>query len=520
LIAVVHGWSEISPGHFHLRPVAESAKIGVALGGGVPAEIMIPGICGSTSGGAPSFRYNLPYRDVAAAMVEVLLGLNRFDGAVFIPTCDNVVPAYLQAAARLNIPSIFLTGGVARPGEGPCSRPVTIMDTQRYYGWYLGGKVSEEDVQQTVCHGCGGPGACAEMGTATTMNGICEALGISYPGNATLMADRPELLRLARTVGERAVALVRENVRPSDLLTEAAFHNAIRMVLAVGGSTNVMVHLPAIARELDIDLPLDLWDRYSRTTPLICRIRPNAYEYTAVDLAHAGGFPAVLNEMRDLLDLYRPTVTGRTLGENIVGRHSRDRRIIRPLSDPFASEGGIAILKGSLAPGGAVVKQSAVAPEMLVFSGPARPFDSEEQAIAGLLEGRVAPGDVVVIRYEGPRGSPGAMEMMNFSHFVSGLGLDASVAVITDGRYSGTNKGASIGHVDPEAMEGGPLALVQEGDRIAIDIPNRRLDLIVPPEELARRRVAWQQPPLRETKGVLGAYAHRSTSLARGATIF
>jgi dihydroxy-acid dehydratase len=518
LIAVVHGWSEISPGHFHLRPLAESAKLGVALGGGVPAEIPVPGICGSASGGAPSFRYNLPYRDVAAAMVEVMVGLNRFDGAVFIPTCDNVVPAYLMAAARLNLPSIFLTGGVARPGRGPEGRPVTIMDTQRYHGWHLHGDVSSSDLDLVICQGCSGPGACAEMGTATTINGITETLGMSMPGNATMLADRAELLRLARTVGERSVALVRERIRPADIMTEKALHNAIRMVLAVGGSLNVMIHLAALAHELDLDLPLELWDRLNATTPLLCRVRPNTYEYTVVDLARAGGFPAVLGEMKELLDTDLPTVTGRSLGENIEGARSLDHRIIRPLENPFAPEGAIAVLKGTLAPQGAVVKQSAVAPEMMVYRGPARVFDSENQAISGLLDGTISPGDVVVIRYEGPKGSPGAMEMMNFAHFVSGLGLD--VPVVTDGRYSGTNKGPSIGHVCPEAMEGGPLALVQDGDVIDVDIPGRRLDVLVSEADLAERARVWVPPPPRETKGVLGAYARRSTSLAQGATIF
>jgi len=451
-------------------------------------------------------------------MVEVMVALNRFDGVVFIPTCDNVVPAYLMAAARLNIPSIFLTGGVARPGEGPGGQPVTIMDTQRYHGWHLHGEFSSSDLDLVICQGCSGPGACAEMGTATTINGVTETLGMSMTGNATILADRAELLRLAKTVGERSVALVREGIRPSDIMTEKAMHNAIKMVLAVGGSLNVMIHLAALAHELDLELPLDLWDRLNATTPLICRVRPNAYEYTVVDLARAGGFPAVLGEMKELLDTDLPTVTGRSLGENIEGARSLDQRIIRSLENPFAPEGGIAVLKGTLAPEGAVVKQSAVAPEMMVYKGPARVFDSEDQAISGLLDGAIKPGDVVVIRYEGPKGSPGAMEMMNFAHFVSGLGLN--VPVVTDGRYSGTNKGPSIGHVCPEAMEGGPLALVQDGDVIDVDIPGRRLDLVVSEAEMAGRAKAWTPPPLRESKGVLGAYARRSTSLAQGATIF
>jgi dihydroxy-acid dehydratase len=356
------------------------------------------------------------------------------------------------------------------------------------------------------------------MGTATTINGVTETLGMSMPGNATLMADRAELLRLAKTVGERSVALVRERVRPSDIMTEKAIHNAMRVVLAVGGSLNVMIHLAALAHELDLELPLELWNQLNETTPLICRVRPNAYEYTVVDLARAGGFPAVLGEMRELLHTDLPTVTGRSLGENIEGARSLDQRIIRSQDNPFAPQGGIAVLTGSLAPEGAVVKQSAVAPDMMVYRGPARVFDSEDQAISGLLAGAISPGDVVVIRYEGPKGSPGAMEMMNFAHFVSGLGLD--VPVVTDGRYSGTNKGPSIGHLCPEAMEGGPLALVQDGDIIDVDIPGRRLDILIAETELAERAEAWRPPPLRESRGVLGAYARRSSSLAQGATIF
>jgi dihydroxy-acid dehydratase len=301
-------------------------------------------------------------------------------------------------------------------------------------------------------------------------------------------------------------------------MTERALHNAVKMVLAVGGSLNVMIHLAAIARELGHDLPLELWDQYSRTTPLICRVRPNVYEYTVVDLARAGGFPAVLHSMQELLDMNTMTVTGRTLGENIAEARPLNPQIIRPLENPFAPQGGIAVLRGTLAPEGAVVKQSAVAPDLMAFQGPAKVFDSEELAIRGLVEGRIGTGDVAIIRYEGPKGSPGAMEMMNFAHFVSGLGLD--VPVITDGRYSGTNKGPSIGHVCPEAMEGGPLALVQEGDLIDVHIPERRLDVLVSEEELTKRARKWTRPPLRETKGVLGAYALRSTSLAEGATIF
>ena len=518
-IAVLHGWNEISPGHIHLRPVAEQVKIGVALAGGTPAEIIVPGICGSVSGGAPSFRYNIPYRDFAAAMVEIMLELGCFDGAVLIPTCDNVVPAYLMAAARVNVPSLFLTGGYMRPG---CYRgePLSIQDTQRAHGRYLKGDATEEDIDYIVHHACGGPGACPEMGTANTMCSVAEVLGMSFPGNATIPANSPVLLHLAKTVGERAVELVRDDIRPSDIMTETAFHNAIRLVLAVGGSPNAVIHIPAIAQELDIEILLGLWDELSRDTPFICRIRPNHPTHTMVDLERAGGIQAVLKEMKTLLDLDLPTVTGKTLGENVARAKVFDREIIRPLRDPFSSEGGIAVLTGSLAPEGAIVKQSAVAEEMLRRSGPARVFDSEKQAIAGLQAGQIKPGDVVVVRYEGPKGSPGAREVFNLAHFIAAMGLDADVSVITDGRFSGTNKGGAVGHICPEAMDGGPIALLRDGDRIDINVPNRRLDVALSDKELARRARDWVRPEPKEKKGVLAAYARLVSSLSTGATVF
>ncbi len=479
----------------------------------------MPGICGSVSGGAPSFRYNLPYRDFAAAMVETMLALKRFDGAVLIPTCDNVVPAYLMAAARVNIPSLLVCGGYARPGcfQG---QPITMMDTQRVYGKFLQGTASEADIDYVVHHACTGPGSCPEMGTANTMTGVAEALGMTYPGNGSMAADELDLLLLAKTAGERVVSLVRENLKPSTIMTEAALHNAIRFVLAVGGSPNAVIHMPALAKELNIPLPLELWDELSRKTPFIARIRPNHPTYTMVEFEAAGGVPAVLAQLAPLLDLDTPTITGLTLGQNIAGAVLLDSRVIRSLSDPFMPEGGLAVLKGSLAPEGAIVKQSAMAPEMQHHSGPARVFDSEEEAIAGLKAGRIHAGDVVVVRFEGPRGAPGAREVYHLAHFISSAGLDATVPVLTDGRFSGTNKGGAIGHICPEAQEGGPIALVHEGDRIVIDVPGRRLDLEVAPEELQRRASNWTAPPLKTTRGVLGAYARLSSSLSTGATLF
>lgn len=519
LIAVVHGWSEITTGHLHLRALAERAKQGVLMAGGQPAEVPIPGICGSVSGGAPPFRHNLPYRDFAAALLETMLALNRFDGAVLIPTCDNVVPAYLMAAARVNIPCIMLTGGYARP---TCYRghPLTMMDTQRYYGMYLRGEATREDIDYVVHHGCTGPGSCPEMGTANTMCGVAEVLGMTFPGNGHMAADSVELQLLAKTIGERAVELVHENVRPSDIITSGALRNAIRWVLAVGGSPNAVIHIPAIAKELDINIPLDLWDELSRETPFIARIRPNYYDYTMVEFEAAGGVPAVCAEMAPLLDLQQRTVTGHTLGENIAGMHTLDTRVIRPLSDPFQSEGGLAVLKGNLAPEGAIVKQSVMAGEMLHHEGPARVFDCEEDAIAGLKQGRIHAGDIVVVRYEGPKGAPGAREIYHLAHFISSMGLDTSVPVLTDGRFSGTNKGGAIGHICPEATDGGPIALLRGGDRIVIDVAQRRLDVDLTPGELEQRRAEWTPPPLKTARGVLGAYARLASSLATGATLF
>jgi dihydroxy-acid dehydratase len=518
-IAVMHGWNEISPGHIHLRPIAEQVKIGVAQGGGTPAEVIVPGICGSVSGGAPSFRYNIPYRDFAAAMAEIMLELGRFDGAVLIPTCDNVVPAYLMAAARVNIPSLLLTGGYMRPGcyQG---QTLTIQDTQRAHGRYLKGDITEQDVDNIVRHACGGPGACPEMGTANTMCSVGEVLGMSFPGNATIPADSPVLSHLAKTVGERAVELVRDGARPSDIMTEKAFHNAMKLVLAVGGSTNAVIHLPAMAKELGIEIPLDLWDKLSRETPFICSIRPNNPAYTMADLERAGGIPAVIKEMGELLDLDLPTVTGRTLEQNVAQARVFDRKIIRPLRDPFSREGAIAVLRGNLAPEGAIVKQSAISESMLCRTGPAKVFDSEEEAIEGLQSGRIARGDVVVVRYEGPKGSPGAREVFNLAHFVAASGLDADVSVITDGRFSGTNKGGAVGHICPEAMEGGPIALLRDGDLITIDVENRRLDVNLAEEELASRARDWVPPEPRAKKGVLAAYARLVSSLSTGATVF
>ena len=519
LIAVVHGWSEISPGHFHLRPVAERVKYGIALAGGTPAEVIVPGICGSVSGGAFSFRYNLPYRDFAAAMVEIMLALKRFDGAVLIPTCDNVVPAYLMAAARVNLPSLLLTGGYMKPGQYQ-GQPLTIMDTHRAYGKYLKGEVTEQDIDYIIHHGCGGWGACPEMGTANTMCSVAEALGMSFAGNATISSDSPSLLHLAATVGERAVGLVHENVRPADIMTEAAFRNAVRLVLAVGGSPNAVIHIPAIAKELNIEIPLSLWDELSRQTPFICRIRPNHPTFTMVELDQAGGIPAVLRELGSLVDLDLRTVAGITLGESIAGAKVLDRRIIRPIDDPFYPEGGMAVLRGNLAPEGAIVKQSAVAKEMLQHTGPAKVFDCEEEAVEGLQAGKIEPGDVAVVRYEGPKGSPGAREVMVLAHFISAMGLDTTVPIVTDGRFSGTNRGGAIGHVCPEAMDGGPIALLRDGDRITIDIPGRRLNVDLDEEELARRANQWVRPQPKVTRGVLGAYARLASSLATGATVF
>lgn len=520
LIAVVHGWSEMSPGHFHLKPVAEAVKAGVLAAGGTPLELPVPGVCGSLSGAKPSFRYNIPYRDFASAFIEIMLAVGTVQGAVFIPVCDNVVPAYLMAAARLNLPSLFLTGGYMAPGEVD-GQTVIGADTMKGIGKLFQGKMTIEELVRLSDFACPTGGACCGMATANTMSVVTEALGMSLPGNSTLPATSDaRLLRMARSAGERAVELIAQDIRPSSILTKKAFHNAIKTVIAVGGSTNAVIHIAAIAQETGLELDLELWDEYSRKIPFICSITPNNTEFTMRDLDRAGGIRAVMKELAPLLDGEVMTVTGRSLAEAIDSAEISDARIIATLGKPFSQEGGVGVMFGSLAPKGSIIKISSAPDPTAHIVGPAAVFDSEEAAITGFMENKIGQSDIIVVRYEGPRGSPGALEIMNLKHFITSTGRDVSNPLITDGRFSGSNLGLGICHVEPEAMDGGPIAIVQTGDMIEIDIPNRRLNLMIEEREIERRLQEWHPPEQKIERGALDIYARQASSFSRGATIF
>jgi len=517
-IAVIHAWAEIGPGQFHLKTVAEAAKAGVQVAGGTPAEFIVPGICASSSGGAARFKYKFPYRDVAAAMVEIMLGIYDFDGAVLIPSCDDVVPAYLMAAARANIPASVVTGGYMEPGIYK-GKPIFTNAVQVGYGQYKDGKLSKETLMDYVHTVCPGPGQCPHFATATTMCSVSEALGMSLPGNATIKATGGNLMAMAKNAGQLIMTLVEKKIKPTDIMTRDAFQNAIKVVLAMGGSMNAVIHIPAIARQCGIQLDMSIWDELSRITPFICKIRPNLADYyTAKELGMVGGVPAVMKQLQPMLQTNAITINGKTLGENIAKAPEPDGEIIRPLNNPFKNEGGIVVLKGNLAPEGAVAKQSAVPEAMMQHEGPARVFDEEEEAIEAMLNGRIKSGDVIIIRYQGPKGAPGVHEVIDVMHCVIGKGLEESVAVVTDGRFSGGNFGAAIGHISPEAFVGGPIAVVQDGDMIEIDIITRKLNMDLSEHELKTRLQSWE-PPKRSGKSVLDIYGRLAGSMGDGATI-
>jgi dihydroxy-acid dehydratase len=517
-VAVVHAWTEVGPGQSHLRQLAEAAKEGIRSTGGTPGEFIVPGVCASSSGGPSRFKYKFPYRDFASAMVEIMLNLYDFDGAVLIPSCDDVIPAYLMAAARVNIPSVVVTGGYMAPGQYQ-GRPIFTNAIQVGYGQYQAGKLSRETLLDYVDCVCPGPGQCPHMATATTMSGVTEALGMSFLGNTTLGAADEKLVKLAELAGRQVMTLIEEEIRPSDIMTRQAFENSVRVVLAVGGSLNATIHLPAIARQLGINLDLRTWDELSRTTPFLCKLRPNYSDYTAKDLERVGGIKTVMKQLRPLLHLDTRTVSGKTVGESIQDAQEADGEVIRTIDHPFSREGGIAVLYGNLAPEGAVTKQSAFPDKMKRHVGPARVFDLEDEAIQALVDGQIKPGDVIVVRYQGPKGAPGVHELIDIMHLLMGMGLGESVAVVTDGRFSGGNYGAAIGHVTPEAFDGGPLAIVRDGDEIEIDVPSRRLDLRIPDQEVRERLKSWR-PPKKDRKGAMDLYARTTNSMAKGATIF
>jgi dihydroxy-acid dehydratase len=527
LIGIVNSWSEVDPGHFHLRALAEWVKEGVREAGGVAAEFNTVAPCDGIAQGQ-GMHSILPLRDVIAASVELMVNANRFDGVVMLCSCDKIVPGMLMAAARLNLPTIFVTGGPMLPGEVTASdgqsRQIILSDVKEAMGRYKAGRITEEEFYEIECRACGGPGACAFMGTANTMNCIVETLGLSLPGCATLPALDPARRELCRASGLRIVELVRMGLRAGQLLSQNSLENAVRVTLALGGSTNATLHLTAIAGEAGADITPDTFDALGRHTPLIARFAPSGRQ-TVVDLHAAGGIPAVLNILAPLLDTDAPTVDGRTLGEIaaqvrvLPGDSMLRDDVLHPLDAPLAPQGGIAVLRGNLAPDGAVVKQSAVAPAMQHHIGPARVFESEEEVRDSLASRSIRPGDVLVIRNEGPAGGPGMRELSIPAAMLVGMGLGESVAMITDGRYSGATRGPCIGHVCPEAFVGGPIAVVREGDLIEIDIPNRRLTLHVAEEEIAHRLAEWQPRPPAVMTGYLALYSRMVSQADRGAVL-
>jgi len=516
LVAVVNSWTEVVPGHSHLRTVADAVKRGILAAGGTPLEFNTISVCDGLAQGHGGMAYSLPSRDLVAATCEVMLEAHRFDGAVFISSCDKSTPGMLMAAARVDIPAVFITGGYMEPGEFE-GRKITISQLREYTGEVLGGTRTQDSLMEAEECACMGGGACAMMGTANTMQALAEALGMAMPGTATVPAMGGLRLRQAMEAGRRVVSLIRENLRPSAILTPAALRNALRVDMAIGGSTNSLLHLPAIARAAGVRLTLDDIDAIGRSTPHLAAINPSGLA-TVADLNRAGGIPAVQKALLPLLEEQR-SVSGYTLTEIAAAARWSDPEVIRPLDRPHKPDGGVAVLRGNLAPGGAVVKTAAVRREMWRFQGPALCFDSMEEAVEAVTGRQVPEGSVVVIRYEGPVGGPGMREMQYITSIFYGMGYGEHSALITDGRFSGATRGPVIGHITPEAATGGPLGVVRDGDLIEIDIAARRLHLAVPEAELARRLSAFQ-PKRKEVKGILRHYAESVGPTDEGAWLF
>ncbi len=519
-IAVVNSWNEFVPGHVHLQRIAEAVKAGIRLAGGVPFEFSTIGICDGIAMGHRGMHYSLPSREVIAASIELMVQAHAMDAMVLIPTCDKIVPAHLMAAARLNIPAIVVTGGAMCPGYVE-DKHVDLISVFEAVGEHKAGKLTSEQLKALETFACPGPGSCAGMFTANTMACVTEALGMSLPGCGTTHAVDAEKLRIAKRSGMKIVELLKQNIKPRDIMNLKAFENAIRVDLALGGSTNTVLHLPAIAREAGIDLDIEIFDRLSRETPHIASLRPGG-EHFILDLDRAGGVPAVMLKLREKLNLDCMTVSGTTVEENLknvrIINPKKNREVIRDPDNPYHPEGGIAILKGSLAPRGSVVKQTAVG--VTSHKGRAKVFDSEEDAVKAIMNNEIEAGDVVVIRYEGPKGGPGMREMLQATSLIAGMGLGEKVALITDGRFSGGTRGLAIGHVSPEAAELGPIALVENGDEILIDIPRRRLDLLVPEEELEERKKKIKPFTPRIKGSYLEMYSSQVSSADRGAVFY
>ena len=520
LIGVVCSYNEIVPGHMNLDKIAEAVKAGVRAAGGTPVEFPAIAVCDGIAMGHVGMKYSLVTRDLIADSTEAMAIAHQFDGLVMIPNCDKNVPGLLMAAARVNVPAIFVSGGPMLAGRLNDGRRTCLSHMFEAVGSYYAGKLDEEGVEEYENAACPTCGSCSGMYTANSMNCLTEAIGMALRGNGTIPAVWSARLRLGKHAGMKIMELVEKNIRPRDIMTEAAFHNAETIDMALGCSTNTMLHLPAIAHECGITLSFDMANEISDQTPNLCHLAPAGDTYME-DLERAGGVYAVMDELakKNLIDTSLLTCTGRTVAENLEGVVNRDPEIIRPIDNPYSGTGGIAVLKGNLAPDGCVVKQSAVAPEMMVHEGPARVFNSEEEAISAIYAGQIRAGDVVVIRYEGPRGGPGMREMLNPTSAIAGMGLDKDVALITDGRFSGATRGASIGHVSPEAASGGNIGLVEEGDMIAINIPAHTIALAVTDQELAVRRAKWTCPEPKIKTGYLARYAKMVSSADKGAIL-
>ena len=522
LIAIANSWNEINPGHIHLNNLAKFVKHGVAQAGGVPIEFNTIAVCDGIVMGHDGMKMSLPSREIVADSIEIMVEAHGFDAMVCITSCDKIDPGMLMAAARIDLPTIFVLGGPMEPGCPTWGKykdkTITVQEMFEATSLVKSGKMSQEEAKylENIC--CQSPGACGGMFTAMTMQCLTEAIGMTLPYMATAESTGMERTRLAAEAGGRVMKLLEKGITPRKIMTEAAFRNAITIDMVLGGSTNTVLHLKAIANECGYDLPLTLFDEISKKTPHLCSMAP-AGPYKIKDLHKAGGIPAVMTRVKKLLDLNVMTATGEKLGENLRDVKIFDDEVIRPIDKPVHKEGGIAILNGNLAPDGAVAKMAAISPKMWTFIGKARVFDQEEPAVKAIYEGEIKPGDILVIRYEGPKGGPGMREMLVGTSAIVGMGLGEEVALITDGRFSGASRGPCIGHVSPEAAAGGPIALIENGDKITIDIPNRRLDLDVSEKELVRRKERWSPPMSKVRKGYLLRYSMLVTSADKGAVL-
>ena len=519
LVGIVSSYNEIVPGHMNLDKIVDAVKLGVAMAGGTPVVFPAIAVCDGIAMGHIGMKYSLVTRDLIADSTECMALAHQFDALVMVPNCDKNVPGLLMAAARINVPTVFVSGGPMLAGHVK-GHKTSLSSMFEAVGAYAAGNMSEEDVKEFEAKACPTCGSCSGMYTANSMNCLTEVLGMGLKGNGTIPAVYSERIKLAKHAGMKVMEMYEKNIRPRDIMTKEAFMNALTMDMALGCSTNSMLHLPAIAHEAGVELNVDIANEISARTPNLCHLAPAGPTYIE-DLNEAGGIYAVMKEIskKGLLNLDCMTVTGRTVGENIKDCVNKNPEVIRPAENPYSQTGGIAILKGNLAPDSAVVKRSAVAPEMLKHEGPARVFDCEEDAIDAIKGGRIVAGDVVVIRYEGPKGGPGMREMLNPTSAIAGMGLGSSVALITDGRFSGASRGASIGHASPEAAVGGPIALVEEGDIISIDIDNHKLDVLVSDQEMAARKARWQPRTPQVTTGYLARYASLVTSADKGAVL-